>query len=257
MARSMQQPPPYAVRSVDHALRLAVILQLEGPLSVTAAAGRLGVARSTAHRLLQTLVYRDFAVQAEDRTYRAGPALELSARSTSDVARLRAAALGPLRTLVDLLDETANLSIRTGTTVRFLASVESSRALRVGSREGMVFPAHQVTGGLVMLATLSPGQVDALYAEERFADRPDEPPDLVRLHADLRAVRRTGASLNLERSERGLVAVGCGVLDAHGDTVAAVSVSMPSVRYHKERVPELISALSATAEAITGNLASA
>lgn len=254
MVRSMKRPPAYAVTSVDHALRLAVILQLEGSLTVSAAAERLGVARSTAHRLLQTLVYRDFAVQAEDRSYRAGPVLEISAQSTSDVARLRAASVGPLQALVDVLDETANLSIRTGIRVRFLASVESSQALRVGSREGMIFPAHQVTGGLVMLAALDPGQVESLYAAERFADRPDERPDLVRLRADLRAVRRSGAALNLERSERGLAAVGRAVLNREGETIAALSVSMPAVRYRSARVPELLAALGAASESITRNL---
>ena len=57
----MKRPPAYAIRSVDNALRLAVILQMEGAISVADAADRLGVAGSTAHRLLQTLVYRDYA----------------------------------------------------------------------------------------------------------------------------------------------------------------------------------------------------
>ena len=257
MARAsapMKTPPAYAVTSVDHALRLAVVLQVEGPLTVSAAAERLGVARSTAHRLLQTLVYRDFAVQGEDRVYRAGPVLELSGRSPSDAARLRAAALEPLRVLVDTLGETCNLSVRIGTTVRFVASVECDQALRVGSREGMVFPAHTVTGGLVMLAALTPQRVDALYAPERFADRPDDRPDLRRLHADLKAVRRTGIAVNLERSERGLAAILRAVLDADGDPIAAVSVSMPTVRYRKERVPEVVAALGAAADAVARGL---
>ena len=42
--------PAYAIESVDHALRLATLLQHEGPLGVSEAARRLGVARSTAHR---------------------------------------------------------------------------------------------------------------------------------------------------------------------------------------------------------------
>ncbi len=254
MARpsSMKQPPAYAVTSVDHALRLAVILQVEGPLTVSAAAERLGVARSTAHRLLQTLVYRDFAVQAEDRTYRAGPVLEISVRSSSKAAKLRAAALEPMRRVVDTLGETCNLSVRIGAAVRFLASVECDQALRVGSREGMVFPAHQVTGGLVMLAALSPERVDALY--QRLDDQPEEGPDRGRLHADLRAVRRTGIAVNLERSERGLAAIGRAVLDTDGDAVAALSVSMPTVRYRKERVPEIVAALNTAADAITRGL---
>ena len=246
----MKQRPAYAVESVDHALRLAVALQVEGSFTVSAAAERIGVARSTAHRLLQTLVYRDFAVQAADRTYRAGPVLELSGRSHSNAARLRAAALEPLRVLVDTLGETGNLSVRIGTTVRVLASVECDQALRVGSREGMVFPAHRVTGGLVLLAALSPERVAALY--ERDGD--DGGPGLARLRADLRAVRRTGIAVNLERSERGLAAVGRAVHDPDGDPVAAVSVSMPTVRYRKERVPEIIAALGVAAEAITARL---
>jgi DNA-binding IclR family transcriptional regulator len=253
-AKSLKEPPLYAVTSVDHALRLAVILQLEGSITVSAAAERLGVARSTAHRLLSTLVYRDFAVQGEDRVYRAGPVLEIAAHTQSGAGALRAAALGPMRRLVDTLGETANLSIRTGTTVRFLASVESSQVLRVGSREGMVFPAHQVTGGLVMLAALSDEQVAALYSEERFAGRPDERPDLTALRKELRAVRRSGMALNLERSERGLVAVGRGVVDRDGDTVAAISVSMPRVRYEPKRIGAIVAALAICGEAITREL---
>ncbi|MPY44096.1 IclR family transcriptional regulator [Streptomyces phyllanthi] len=249
----MKNPPAYGVTSVDHALQLAVILQVEGPLTVSEAAERLGVARSTAHRLLSTLVYRDFAVQDEDRTYRVGPVLEIAAKTQSNAAAIRAAALGPLRALVDRLDETANVSIRTGRTVRFIASVECSRALRVGNREGMVFPAHEVTGGLVSLAALGDDELTALYSPAT-ADGSEERPDLAKLRTELRAVRQSGVALNLERSERGLVAVGRGVTDSAGATVAAVSVSMPSVRHSPHRLKEVVMALTTAAEAISAAL---
>jgi len=71
----MKNKPPYPINSVDYALQLARLLQQEGQLSVSQAAERLGVARSTAHRLLAMLVYRDFAEQGKDRLYRPGPAL--------------------------------------------------------------------------------------------------------------------------------------------------------------------------------------
>ena len=133
----------------------------EGELTVTEVAARLGVARSTAHRLLAMLVYRDFAVQTENRAYRAGPVLELAAHSQSEASRLRAVALPHVAALVDVVDESANLMIRTGDTARFVASVECRQALRVGNREGMVFPAHRVTGGLVLLAELSQSELEA------------------------------------------------------------------------------------------------
>ncbi|MER7705995.1 IclR family transcriptional regulator [Kitasatospora sp. NPDC097605] len=250
MVKSMKIPPTYAPNSVDHALRLAQILQLDGSVTVSEAAARLGVARSTAHRLLTALVYRDFAVRNEDRTYRVGPVLALAERARSDLGALRAAALGPMRALVDRIDETANLSVRTGRNIRFIASTECARALRVGSREGMVFPAHQATGGLIELAALPDEEVEALYADGP-RDPGEEMPDLAHLRRELRVVRRSGVALNLERTERGVVAVGCAVKDRAGGTTAALSVSMPGVRYSPGTLKPLTAALTVTAEAIT------
>ncbi|MHB9849037.1 IclR family transcriptional regulator [Streptomyces krungchingensis] len=256
MTKSMKNPPTYGVASVDHALQLAVILQVEGPITVAEAARRIGVARSSAHRLLSTLVYRDFAVQNEDRSYGVGPVLEIADKAQSNVSALRAAALGPLRALVDSLDETANVTIRTGRTVRFIASVECSQALRVGNREGMAFPAHQVSGGLVMLSALADDELTALYTHAP-TDTSEERPDLTELRAELRAVRSSGLAINLERSERGLVAIGRGVTDASGATIAAVSVSMPSVRYSTDRVKEIVPALALAADRISAGMVAA
>ena len=255
--KPLKTPPPYAIASVDHALRAAVMLQLEGGLTVSEVAERLGVARSTAHRLLAMLVYRDFAVQDEDRSYRAGPVLELAAHSQSRASLLRAAALPHLRTLVDVLGETANLAIRTGDTVRFIASAECQQALRVSSREGMAFPAHRTTAGLLLLAELPESELDALYAARRYQDRPAERPDVASLRADLLRIRRKGFAVNRERSERGLVAIGVAVRGADGTAQAGLAVSIPSVRYHPDHLQQLVAALQAAARRLEADVAPA
>ncbi len=254
MVQPMKSRPSYAVSSVDHALRLATMLQLEGRLTVSEAAQRLDIARSTAHRLLAMLVYRDFAVQDESRVYHAGPVLELAAHSPSETSRLRAVALPHLHQVVDVLDESANLIARTGDTARFIASVESNQSLRVGNREGMVFPAHQVTGGLVLLAELPEEQLEALYAEERYVERPGERPDLATLLADLTHVRRQGFAVNEGRSERGVVAIGRPVRRPDGTAVAGISLSMPSVRYDPHRLRSYVATLGLAAGAIESEL---
>ncbi|MEZ7006259.1 IclR family transcriptional regulator [Streptomyces sp. AD55] len=255
MDKPLKTPPPYPIASVDHALRAATILQMEGGATVSQLAERLGVARSTAHRVLAMLVYRDFAVQGEDRVYRAGPVLELAAHSQSLVSRLRAAALPHLHRVVDLLDETTSLIVRTGDTARFIASVESRQTLRVGSREGMVFPAHRTTAGLLLLADLPDEELEEVYAEDRYRDRPAERPDLARLRAELRRLRRNGFAVNRERSERGLVAVGVPVRDADGAALAGLSLSMPSVRYDPHHLRTLVAALDTAARALERDLA--
>ncbi|MEU0936055.1 IclR family transcriptional regulator [Embleya sp. NPDC005971] len=254
MEKPLKTPPPYAIASVDNALRTATMLQLEGPMTVSEVARRLGVAISTAHRLLAMLVYRDFAVQGPDRTYRVGPVLELAAHSQSAVSRLRAAALPHLRRLVDMLGESANLAVRTGETVRFIASVECTQALRVGSREGMVFPAHRTTVGLVLLAELDDAELESLYAAERWENRAFDRPDLVELRAELSRVARNGFAVNQSRSERGLVAVGVSVRGADATSVGGLSVSMPSIRYDRTRVTQLVATLRSAAVALERDL---
>lgn len=243
-------PPSYLVNSADHALRVAVMLQLEGGLTVSQVAQRLGVGRSTAHRLLQTLVYRDFAVQDDQRTYHPGPVLELAAYSRSSTSRLRAAALPHLRHLVDLTGESAHLTIRAGETARFIASAECQQALRVGSREGMVFPAHLTTAGLVLLADLDPSEVNDLYSEGSYTHRPAERPDPANLRSRLARVRRSGFAFNDGLSERGVIALGVAIRDADGTALAGLSLSMPSVRYDRHRLPSLVATLHRTARAI-------
>jgi DNA-binding IclR family transcriptional regulator len=253
--KALKTPPPYAIASVDHALRAAAMLQLEGGLTVSQMATRLGVARSTAHRLLAMLVYRDFAVQDDDRTYRAGPVLELATHSQSRVAALRAAALPHLRRLTDLLDETTSLTIRTGDTVRFVASAEGTQTLRVTSREGMVFPAHLTTAGLLLLAELTPTELDDVYAEERYRQRPTERPDLPALRTELARIRRSGFVVNKERSERGLTAVGVPIRGPEGTAIAGLAVSMPSARYDRHQLPALVHALRSAAHELETDLA--
>ena len=206
----------YAITSVDHALLLATILQVEGALTVSEAAQRLGVARATAHRLLSTLCYRDFAVQDEDRRYSAGPVLSLAARSNSRAALLRAVAMPHLAVLTGRVGESTNLLVLAGDQVRFIGSVEGTQALRVGNREGMVFPAHRTSGGVLLLADLPAAQFDAVYADERWADRLDERPDLKALRREMRLARERGFSINNGRTETGVTAVGRTVRTAGG-----------------------------------------
>lgn len=246
--------PRYMVTSVDNALRLAVMLQLEGQLTVREAALRLGVAPSTAHRLLTTLVHRDFAAHDDGGEYRIGPVLALAARAPSQAAALRDAALEPLAHLVHSVGETASLIVRTDDWVRFIASVECERSLRVSSREGMVFPAHVVTGGLVLLARLTEDELQELYSVERYVERPTLRPNLAALRNDIAHIRRTGIAVNLERSEQGVAAVGRAVLGARDEPVAGLSISLPSARYAPALVPRFDAALRTAAGEITATL---
>ncbi|MDQ4117171.1 MAG: IclR family transcriptional regulator [Actinomycetota bacterium] len=239
----MKNKPPYSIDSVDHALRLAVLLRQEGPVGVTDAAARLGVARSTAHRLLAMLVYRDFAEQDADRRYVAGPVLRSTTR-VEPVAHLRAVALPHLRALMERTGETANLMVLVGDQVRFVATIECEHVLRVGDREGKMLPAHLASGGRALLARMSPEEIDVRYPEnETQVDR-------ALLHKSLRQARRQGYSINNQDTEAGVTAIGHAVDGADGAPMAALSVALPTARYARARLPDHVAALRDAARAI-------
>lgn len=244
----MKNEPVYRIQSVDHALHLAAVLAQEGPLRLSDAADRLGVARSTAHRLLAMLVYRDFAEQDDARRYVAGPILR-GAGTPEPVADLRRIALPHLRALTELIDETTNVMVVAGDQVRFVASVECTQVLRVGEREGRLLPAHRASGGRAVLATLSDDDVRALYGRPH-----SDVADVDALLRDLRRVRRQGFAVNDQQTETGLTAVGAAVPGRLGDLRAAVSIALPSARYRRDRLPEWAAQVIATAAAIAREL---
>ena len=244
----MKNKPPYGIGSVDHALKLATLLQQEGPLRLTDAAERLGVARSTAHRLLAMLVYRDFAEQDADRRYVAGPVLRRPA-TPEPVSALRRVALPHLQALTALTGETTNLVVVLGDQVRFVATVECEQVLRVGDREGRMLPAHLASGGRAVLATRSDAEVRELYSA------PGSPvPDVPELLRLLRRVRRQGFALNNGATEVGVTAIGCEVRGPEGMLPAALSIAMPSARFRRDQLPGWVQDLRTAADRIARDL---
>jgi IclR family transcriptional regulator, acetate operon repressor len=243
----VKNKPPYAVESVDNALRILQMLRDSGQLRVADVAAELGIARSTAHRLLAMLVYRDFAVQAEDRSYRPGPAIAAEPLRGEPTQRLRQVMRPHMEALCDQVAETINLVVRLGTQTRFLHTVESAHVLRVGDRQGTVLPAWKTSGGKVLLAELPDTQLTALL--RGVSGRPPEGMTAAERRSlvnQLRLVRDQGYAENIEESESGVCAIGVCVRDRLGDPVAALSVSAPSVRYTPDRSRVFLRELRAT-----------
>jgi IclR family transcriptional regulator, acetate operon repressor len=243
----VKNKPPYSIDSVDNALRILQTLRDSGQVRVSDVAAELGIARSTAHRLLAMLVYRDFAVQAEDRSYRAGPAIAAEPLRGEPAQRLRQVMRPHMEALCDQVAETINLVVRLGTQTRFLHTVESAQVLRVGDRQGTVLPAWKTSGGKALLAELPDVQLTALL--RGAAGRPPEGMTAAERRSlvnELRLVRDQGYAENIQESESGVCAIGLCLRDKTGDPVAALSVSAPSVRYTPDRSRMFLSELRTT-----------
>lgn len=244
----MKNKPPYAIESVDNALRLAQLLLLDGTLSVTEAARHLAVSPSTAHRLLAMLVYRDFAEQGRDRRYRPGPALRSSGAAEAPLALLRRVGQPHLERLVEATGESANLVVLAGDEIRFVATVECTQVLRVGDRSGKALPALLTSSGKAMVALLAGTRADEMLAGLDERDR-------TRTRRELAAARRNGYALNNQQTETGLTALGVAVRGPHGQVLAGVSLAMPTARFARDQVSGYVRELAACAAAIETDVA--
>lgn len=248
-------PPPDRIESVDHALRVLSMLDDHSELRVSMVADELGVARSTAHRLLVTLAWRQFLVQDRvTRAFRAGTALiELGLRSISEFD-LRRFAEPHMKTLAEQLGETVNIIVLDGANAKFIGGVEGPKVVRTRVATGLVLPAYATSGGKVLLASLPPETIRELYPRGLKKVTAQTRKTIAQLREELAYVQLKGYAFNDEESAHGLRAIAVPVRDRIGRTIAALACSTPASRMPKSRVHGLYSALAEAATLIRNAL---
>jgi DNA-binding IclR family transcriptional regulator len=250
----VQNNPAYPVGAADTVLRALLLLNEAGELRLSDTAARLGVAKSTAHRMLAMLILHGLAEQDGRRVYRPGPALRRISGFSGPPPDLVTAADPVLRQLAVTLRETTHLMVLEGNGVRFVDGVEGPQTLRVGPRTGMLLPAHATSGGKALLAELPPDQLAALYPHGLPRGDTAALTDYAQLCRELAVVRRRGYGSNSEESERGVSAVGAVVRDRDGRAVAAIAVAAPTSRCPRNRIPELATHVTEAARAVSAAL---
>lgn len=249
--------PAYPIDSVDKALRALKRLAANGALRVSELAADLDVARSTAHRLLAMLQHHGFVRQdAATRSYIAGAALIELARDVLGGVDIAAAARPHMERLQQLADgETVQLACLSGREVLYLACVESPKALRAGSRLGLMVPANCSATGKALLAALADDRVAELLGTEPLPSlTASSTTDRSALQAELREIRRSGYAVNIGGNEEGLSSVAAAIIDRSGHPHAAVAVGGPTSRLDDKRLHDLGPAVRAAAELIAKGL---
>jgi len=227
-----------SLSSVDNALLLVQVLAQREEVGVAEAGRLLGVARSTAHRLLTSLVVHGFAEQdPETRAYRAGGALLQFGLATVRRYDVRAHARPFLEELSERTGETTHLLVLAGADTLFLDSVEGGQSVRTTGRVGASFPAHSTSGGKALLAELDAPALRALYPDGRLAAVTDRTIGSRRaLETELQAVRERGYAVNAGESDPHVTSVAAVVRDAGDVARFAISVSMPAFRAEPDAV---------------------
>src|SRR5688500_3627701 len=153
------------VKSADRALDLLELLAArEDGLSFQEVAAALGVPKSSAHGLLQTLARRGYAeLRPGERRFRLGRSAARLAARPSGEASLLDRARDEVAALARATGEAAHLAELDGVYVRYRFSDEGGQRMRLVAPGGGLVPAHATAVGKALLAMLSDDEVRARY----------------------------------------------------------------------------------------------
>jgi DNA-binding IclR family transcriptional regulator len=242
------------VQSVERALAILEIIARSGEAGVTAIAAEIGVHKSTAFRLVATLEQGGLVEQAEDRgKYRLGMGILRLAGATTARLDVVQEARPICRRLAAATGETVNIAVLAGGAALYLDQVAGSSSLQAHNWVGQHIPLHATSNGKVLLSGLPDDQlVRTVGTMTGFTDKTITSERELRRQVD--EVRTIGYAKAVDELEIGLTAVAAPIRNAHGDVIAALSVSGPTFRFDSERVDAALPLLREAADEVSHRL---
>ncbi|MFE3826502.1 IclR family transcriptional regulator [Streptomyces sp. NPDC059092] len=230
---------PAVTRALDI---LELFLEGDGTLSAPDVIRKLQLPRTTVHELITTLAARSYLapVPGQPGRYRLGVrSYQLGSRYAEQLD-LAAEGRQVAREVAETCDETVHVAILEETDVIYIAKVDSTHAVRMVSAAGRRLPAHCTSVGKMLLASLSESELAARIDGHAFiAMTPDSITDPEALHAELAGIRERGVAVEHRESNPDVSCVAAPVRDRAGRVVAALSISVPMIRWSDEREEEL------------------
>jgi IclR family pca regulon transcriptional regulator len=244
------------VQSLERGLSVITTFSRDTPTqTLSEIAERTGLTRAAARRFLLTL--RDLGyVESDGKLFSLRPrVLELgysylASLPVWDIARPH------LEQLSDRVQETTSASVLDGSDIVFVARVETKRIMSMTLGVGSRLPAWATAMGRVLLADLSPEQLD-----DYFRRVPREPlnertvTDEARLREIIAEARTNGWTIVDQEVEEGVRSLAVPLRSPQGRTEAALTVCSHAFRVSLERVlEEFLPLVTETSERITGEL---
>jgi IclR family KDG regulon transcriptional repressor len=242
-----------SIRAVERALDVLECFSIKTPeLSMTQIAERIGINKSTVHRLLATLERKRFVERDPvSGTYRAGiHLLQLAylAMETNDLSRV---AEPFLHKLWELHRETIDLAVFDGNEVIFINVLESPQRVKLAAAVGQRLPAFCTASGKAILSHMPEESVLHLlehdfqkYTSFTLVSSPQ-------IMKNLHQCKEQGFAISEQEYEEGINAVAAPVIGRNGMPIASVSVAGPAYRLTYDKIMEIGTSVRLTADEIS------
>ena len=201
-------------------------------IGVTELSRRLGIGKSTAHRLLNTLAAEGLLDQdPHTGAYRLGLVMYELGASVALHTDLHEACSPVIDQLRNATKETVQVAVLDGREVVYIERRESAQTLRLFGRVGYRNDAHCTSTGKLLLAALTPHTLEKTLKDWKL--KPHTPHTITQLNslrAEISEIRKRGWAENINESEMGVASVAAPIRNGMGEVIAAVSVAGPLQR---------------------------
>jgi DNA-binding IclR family transcriptional regulator len=190
---------------------------------------KVGLHNSTTFHLVKTMVSLGYIRQSkETKRYRIGRPLFTLAAGSLDEIELVSLATPILEDLSAATGESGHFAVRSGDSVVVIAKTSGTGAFQLTDRVGVVRPAHCTALGKVLLAALSPQQLERFIQGQElrsYTPKTITDPDLLR--QDIEEVARTGVAFDDGEFSPEVRCVAVAVHDFTAQIVGALGISGP------------------------------
>ena len=223
-----------------------------GPITLGELATRLGLTRSTAHRLASALVDRRYLTFVPRSGYSLGPKLlELGYRVRDELDLPRIAA-PHLERLALVTEDTVHLGVLDRGRVLYLDKIPGRRRISISSRIGETQPVASTGLGKALILARGEAAWSEFFRNEKGLRRGSISHQ--EWMARMRTYAQSGYALDLEENEDQIRCVAAPIRDVEGRIIASISVTSTPQYMSDQRVHALAKDVIQTASNISKDL---
>lgn len=238
----------YVIPNLRNACRILKLLgQHTDGLRAADLARELEIPVTTTLRIMATL-HLEGMVRKDDGRFELGPALIQLGHTALDGTEIRELARPVLQKLTGTTDETSHLAIPCDNRSLIVEVQDSPHPLRAASRPGFLAELHCSSTGKTFLSFLYQDRLQEFFGDHRPTRRtPHTAQTVAELKREVAATRKRGYALDDEEFNLGVRCVAAPVRASDGRVVAAIGITASTVRFTKERIPEMAGAVTTAA----------
>ncbi|PZU07576.1 IclR family transcriptional regulator [Sphingomonas sp.] len=225
---------------------------VDGPIKLAELSARMGLTRSTTHRLANALIDRGFLTFLPREGYQLGPKLlhlGFLAQSQTDVVQI---ARPHIDELAQRSEDTVHLGRLDNDLALYLDKIPGRRRVDISSRVGDRQPLTSTGLGKALLLDGAEATWRRLFDADQASGAPKA--DYAVWLARMQDYVAEGRSFDLEENEDQIRCVAAPIRDASGRIVAAISLSSAAQYMDDTRMTALGSDVRATAQRISADL---